>query len=255
MNRGIVDLRLAQVPKTPTLAVNVDRTLASEVGVKQSDVASDLLVSLSSNNQTAPNYWLDTKSGVNYPILVQTPQYNMDTVNQLDNTPLVPTSVTPTVENTQILGNIAQVTRTYTPTNITHYNISPSYDVLMSVQGTDLGTAAKEVQRIVDQYTPKLPRGSLIHVRGQVQSMHDSFFGLGEGLIFAVVLVYLLMVINFQSWVDPFIILMALPRCVVWDSLDALGDGHDDQRAGADGGDHEHRRGDGKFDSDDYVCQ
>jgi multidrug efflux pump subunit AcrB len=208
---GIVDLRLGQVPKTPTLAVNVDRTLASEVGVKQSDVASDLLVSLSSNSQTAPNYWLDTVHGVNYPILVQTPQYNVDTINQLDNTPIVPTSVTPTVANTQILGNVAQVERTYTPTNITHYNISPSYDVLMSVQGTDLGTAAKEVQRIVDQYTPKLPRGSLIHVRGQVQSMHDSFFGLGEGLIFAVVLVYLLMVVNFQSWVDPFIILMALP--------------------------------------------
>jgi len=208
---GIVDLRLGQVPKTPTLAVNVDRTLASEVGVKQTDVASDLLVSLSSSNQTAPNYWLDTKSGVNYPILVQTPQYDMDTVNRLDNTPVTPTSVTPTVENTQILGNIAQVTRTYTPTNITHYNISPSYDVLMSVQGTDLGNAAKEVQRIVDQYTPKLPRGSLIHVRGQVQSMHDSFLGLGEGLIFAVVLVYLLMVVNFQSWIDPFIILMALP--------------------------------------------
>jgi multidrug efflux pump subunit AcrB len=208
---GIVDLRLQQVPKTPTFAVNVDRTLASQVGVKQTDVASDLLVSLSSNNQTAPNYWLDTKNGVNYNIEVQTPQYKMDSINDLTNTPIVPTTGTPTVDQTQILGNIAQVSRTYTPTNITHYNISPSYDVLMSVDGTDLGRAAKTVNNIVEQYRAKLPRGSLITVRGQVQSMHDSFFGLGEGLIFAVVLVYLLMVVNFQSWMDPFIILMALP--------------------------------------------
>jgi multidrug efflux pump subunit AcrB len=148
---------------------------------------------------------------VNYNIAVQTPQYRMDTVNDLDNTPIVPTSGTPTVQDTQLLGNIARVTRTYTPTNITHYNISPSYDVLMSVQGMDLGRAAKSVNRIVEQFRRKLPRGSLITVRGQVQSMHDSFLGLGEGLIFAVVLVYLLMVVNFQSWIDPFIILMALP--------------------------------------------
>jgi multidrug efflux pump subunit AcrB len=208
---GIADLRLQQVPRTPTLAVNVDRTLASQVGVQQADVASDLLVSLSSNNQTAPNYWLDPKSGVNYNIAVQTPQYQMDTMNDLENTPIVPTTGAPTVQDTQILGNIAQVQRTYTATNITHYNVFPCFDVLMSAYGTDLGRAAKAVNSVVDQYRGQLPRGSVITVRGQVKSMHDSFVGLGEGLIFAVVLVYLLMVINFQSWIDPFIILMALP--------------------------------------------
>jgi multidrug efflux pump subunit AcrB len=208
---GIVDLRLQQVPRTPTLGVEVDRTLASQVGVKQADVASDLLVSLSSNNQTAPNYWLDTKNGVNYNIEVQTPQYKMNSVGDLDNTPIVPTAGTPSVQDTQVLGNIARLHRTYIPTNITHYNISPSYDVLMGVDGTDLGRAATTVNRIVDQFRPQLPRGSLITVRGQVKSMSDSFLGLGGGLIFAVVLVYLLMVVNFQSWIDPFIILMALP--------------------------------------------
>ncbi len=209
---GIVDVRLQQVPRTPDLRVNVDRTRASLVGVSQQAVGSDLLVSLSSSGQAAPNYWVNPENGFEYSILVQTPQYQMDTLNDLNNTPIVPTSLVPTPENTQLLSNVASVYRGFSPTNVTHYDgIKPTRDVLLGVQGLDLGTAAKEVEQIKDKYEKKLPRGSEITVRGQVLSMQQSFTGLSEGLIFAIVLVYLLMVINFQSWIDPLIILMALP--------------------------------------------
>ena len=207
---GIVDVRMQQVPQTPDIRVNVDRTLASEAGVTQQAVAGDLLVSLSSSNQTAPNYWLSS-NGVNYSIYVQTPQYRVDTVNQLDNTPITPTNVPATPANTQLLGNLATTTREVSPTNITHYDIKNTRDVLMNVSGVDLGTAAAEVNAIVARYAKNKPLGSTIVVRGQVQSMADSFSGLELGLVFAIMLVYLLMVINFQSWLDPLIILMALP--------------------------------------------
>ncbi|HVX86020.1 MAG TPA: efflux RND transporter permease subunit [Phycisphaerae bacterium] len=208
---GIVDLRMAQVTRTPDIRVNVDRTLASQLGVTQRDVASDLLVSLSSSNQVAPNFWLNPETGINYSIYVQTPQYHMNTLNDLDNTPIVPTGLTATPENTQLLSNLAYTSRGYSPTNITHYNPSPTYDVLLGVQGTDLGSAAKAIRDIVAKYQSNLPPGTKIVLRGQVQSMSESFTALGFGLIFAVLLVYLLMVINFQSWLDPLIILMALP--------------------------------------------
>ncbi len=208
---GVVDVRMQQVARTPDIRVAVDRTLASEAGVKEQDVAQDLLISLSSSNQTAPNYWLNPGSGVNESIYVQTPQYRMDTVNALENTPIVPTSIAATPDNTQLLVNLATISRQVTPTNITHYDIKTTRDVLMAVQGTDLASAAAGIQKVVNQYKAKLPVGSFITVRGQVQSMHDSFTGLATGMVFAVVLVYLLMVINFQSWLDPLIILMALP--------------------------------------------
>ena len=208
---GVVDVRMQQVSQTPDIRVVVDRVLASEAGVKQTDVAQDLLISLSSSNQTAPNYWLNPASGVNESIYVQTPQYRMDTINDLENTPIVPTSLVPTPENTQLLANLATTARQVSATNITHYDIKTTRDILMAVQGTDLKTAANEIQKVVDKYQSKLPPGSFMTVRGQVQSMHDSFTGLSYGMVFAVVLVYLLMVINFQSWLDPLIILMALP--------------------------------------------
>ncbi len=207
---GIVDVRMQQVPNAPDIRVNVDRTLASEAGVTQQSVASDMLISLSSSAQTAPNYWLGS-NGVNYSIYVQTPQYKSDTVNDLEDIPVTPTNVTPTYANTQLLGNLATITRETSPTNITHYDIKNTRDVLAGVQGTDLWTAKDRIQEIVDRDTRDKPPGTSVQIRGQVQSMTDSFFGLGEGLIFAVVLVYLLMVVNFQSWLDPFIILMALP--------------------------------------------
>ncbi len=208
---GVVDVRMQQVPRTPDLRVNVDRTLASEVGVQQKDVASDLLVSLSSSSQVAPNFWLNPQNGVDYTIFVQTPQYRVDTMSALENTPVVPTGGSLTSSDTQLLSNLAEMRRGVSPTNITHYNIAPSRDVLMGVAGLDLGSTADRIDQVVAKYRKELPKGVQMAVRGQVQSMRDSFTGLGFGLIFAVVLVYLLMVINFQSWIDPLIILMALP--------------------------------------------
>lgn len=208
---GVVDVRLQQVPTTPDVRVTVDRTLASQLGVTQQDVASDLLISLSSSNQTAPNFWVNPQNGVVYSIYVQTPQYHMDTLNEIDNTPVVPTSIVATASNTQLLSNMAVSTRGASATNITHYNTKSTFDVLMNVQGTDLGSASAKINRVVENYRKLLPRGAQISLRGQVQSMSDSFTGLAYGLIFAIVLVYLLMVINFQSWLDPLIILMALP--------------------------------------------
>jgi multidrug efflux pump subunit AcrB len=208
------------VPLTPDLRVNVDRTLADQLGVRQTDVASDLLVSLSSNNQTAPNFWLNPLNGVNYSIFVQTPQHNIASINDLLNTPVVPTQAGAIVNAvaagasgnaTQLLGNLAGVARGASATNITHYDISPTVDVLLGVQGADLGSVAKLVSQVIAKYQKQLPRGSTITLRGQIQSMQSSFTGLAFGLVFAVVLVYLLMAINFQSWIDPFIILMALP--------------------------------------------
>ena len=211
---GIVDIHLAQVPKTPDLHINVDRTLASLLGLSQRDVASDLLISLSSSNQTAPNFWIDPNNGVQYSIYVQTPQYNINTMNDLENTPVVPTSGITRPENAQLLVNLATTERGFSPTNITHYNIRPTFDVQMSVQGTDLGSAGRAIEGIVNKYRGDMKGGSRMNLLGQIQSMNASFSGLGYGLIFAVVLVYLLMVINFQSWLDPLIILMALPGAI-----------------------------------------
>ncbi len=210
---GIVDVRLRQVPRTPDVRVNVDRTLASQLGVTQREVASDLLISLSSSNQTAPNYWLNPQNGVNYSIFVQTPQHRIDSIDDLKKTPIVP-SVASAGDNTQLLGNLASTTRGVSPTNVTHYNILPTFDVLLSVENTDLGTAAGRIQDVIDRYTKDLPKDTKITLRGQIESMNSSFLGLAGGMVFAVLLVYLLMVINFQSWLDPLIILMALPGAV-----------------------------------------
>jgi multidrug efflux pump subunit AcrB len=205
---GAADLRMGQVTDMPDIRVNVDRTMADQLGMTQKDIATDMLISLSGTAQQGINFWLNPKNAVNYTILVQTPQYRNGSINAIETTPITPNN--PAMQS-QLLGNMASIDRGITPTNATHYNISPTYDVMMGVAGTDLGSVAAGVQKVVDQYQKVLPRGSKIVLRGQVESMRSSFVGLGYGLIFAVVLVYLLMVINFQSWIDPLIILMALP--------------------------------------------
>jgi multidrug efflux pump subunit AcrB len=203
---GAVDARLQQVPRTPDLRVAVDRTLAQGAGLTQSDVASDLLISLSSSNQTAPNFWLNPKNAVSYSVFVQTPEYRMDSLGKLNGTPIANAGAA-----TQLLGSLATVGHGTTPANVTHYDISPTYDVLIGVADRDLGGVADDVRAVVARHQKELPRGSTLTLRGQVESMRASFGGLAYGLVFAILLVYLLMVINFQSWVDPLIILMALP--------------------------------------------
>jgi multidrug efflux pump subunit AcrB len=213
--RGAVDVHLAQVVSEPELRLDVDRTEASQSGTTQRDIANDTLVSLSSSGQVAPNFWLDRKKGVQYLVAVQTPQYQVDTIAALKATP-VHLSGSP---EPQTLGNLATIQRDATPVNVTHYNALSTFDVQANVQGVDLGSVSDSVDRIVQATRKSLPRGTTIVVRGQVESMNASFRGLSYGIVAAIVLVYLLMVVNFQSWLDPLIILMALPGAlagIVW---------------------------------------
>lgn len=204
---GLVDVRIRQITDAPELRVDVDRVMASEVNLTQQEAARSLLVSLSSSFQGTPNFWVNTKNGVNYRVAVQTPQSNIDSVEALLNTP-VTSATTP---QPQLLANLADVHRGESTGLISHYNVQTVYEVTASVQDTDLGTASTEVKKMVEEARGTLPKGSTIAIRGQVESMDDSFTNLGFGLAFAVVLVYFLMVVNFQSWTDPLIILTALP--------------------------------------------
>jgi multidrug efflux pump subunit AcrB len=204
---GAADVHLAQVVRQPELRIDVDRTMASSFGLQQVDVANDVLVSLSSSTQVSPSYWLDQKYGVQYLVAVQTPQYANNSIRALDSTPLSRGGTAAP----QLLSNVAAVTRTAGPANVTHYNATRTYDVQANVDGADLGSVAAAIERIVDARRPTLPRGCIIRMKGQAESMDSSFRGLALGVVFAVLLVYLLMVVNFQSWLDPFVILMALP--------------------------------------------
>jgi multidrug efflux pump subunit AcrB len=208
---GIVDVHMHQVPETPDLRVNVDRVMANQMGLSERDVASEVLISLSSSNQTSPSFWLNPKSGVNYGIYVQTPERDVGSIRELEGIPIYPPPASPAAGKPQLLSNLAKIDHGSSATNVTHYNIMRTTDILMGVQGTDLGTAADRINALVQRYRDKLPTGSTIVLRGQIESLHTSFSGLAYGLIFAVLLVYLIMVINFQSWLDPLIILMALP--------------------------------------------
>jgi multidrug efflux pump subunit AcrB len=212
---GAVDVHLAQVSKVPSVRIDVDRVEAQQLGLAERDVASDLLVSLASSGTVAPSYWLD-KRGVQYLVAVQTPQYAIDSLDALRATPIS----TATADNKiQTVGNLAQVSRTLVPANITHYNVARTFDVQANVDGTDLGEVSDHINAIVGDMTAHAPTGTRIVVKGQAESMNSSFSGLESGLLFAVLLVYLIMVVNFQSWLDPFIILMAIPGAlagIVW---------------------------------------
>jgi CzcA family heavy metal efflux pump len=212
---GAVDVHLHQVVNTPSLLVNVDRSRAAELGLTQRDVANNVLVSLSSSAVVSPNYWSDPRTGITYPVVVQTPQSRVDSVNTLMNTSVTQATAGPQ----QLLSNLATLERREVPAVISHANVQPVFDIYANVQERDLGSVAAAVQRIAAELRPKLPPGHTIAVRGQVESMSSAFVRLGLGLIFAVLLVYLLMVVNFQSWLDPFIIITALPAgfCgIVW---------------------------------------
>jgi multidrug efflux pump subunit AcrB len=204
---GAVDVHLHQPLDVPEFRVNVDRTKASELGLTQNDVASSVLVSLSGTAQVAPNYWLNPRNGVNYRVIVQTPQHALDSIEKLGSTPIQARNG----RDLQLLGNLATAERRSGAAVVNHYNVQPVVDIYAAVEGRDLAGVSREVDRIIEQIRPTLPRGTTIQVRGQVESMKNSFTGLAGGLVIAILLVYFLMVVNFQSWLDPFIIAMALP--------------------------------------------
>jgi multidrug efflux pump subunit AcrB len=212
---GAADVHINQVVYSPELQVNVDRTRSQLVGLTESSVASSMLFALSGSGQASPNYWLNPQNGVNYQVVVQTPQYKMDSVDALRSIPITSGATTinaggPTAVPQQ-LNNLAVVKHESSPAITNHYNVQPVFDIFVNTQGRDLGGVSKDIDKVLDKYRDHLPRGATLTVRGQVKSMYESFTGLGLGMIFAVLLVYLLMVVNFQSWLDPFIILTALP--------------------------------------------
>ncbi|MGJ5818129.1 efflux RND transporter permease subunit [Paludibaculum fermentans] len=204
---GAVDVFVRQQVDYPTVQVNVDRLRAGEAGLTQRDVANSLLISLSSSGQVAPNQWLNPANGVNYQVAVQTPQIKVDTFDAMKRTPITALSG----GSKQLLDNLAALRRTTSTAIINHYDVQPVLDVYASPDRRDLGAFAADVQRVIDRMRPSLPRGSTIDIRGQIDTMQRSFTRLGIGMVFAIILVYLLMAVNFQSWVDPFIILTALP--------------------------------------------
>ena len=212
---GIVDLRIQQTFDQPKLHIEVDRTKAQQIGFSARDVATNVLISLSGSFQTTPNYWLDTRTGVSYSIAAQTPQYRVDSLQDLENIPVTG----PGTRQNAIMASVASFSRGSEMAVVSHYNIKPVIDIFGAVQGRDLGGLAREIQPIIDKSKKDLPKGSQLIVRGQILTMNSSFSGLLWGLAFSIVLVYLLIVVNFQSWLDPFIILMALPGAlagIVW---------------------------------------
>jgi multidrug efflux pump subunit AcrB len=224
---GAVDFRIQQAYDYPKFQVDVDRTKAQELGLTQQSVASNLLVSLSGSFQTSPSFWTDPKSGTMYNVATQTPQPRLESINALQTTPLSAGqgSAAGGVNgsfagaNSQLLANVATIHRTTAPSVVSHYNAQTVFDIYGTTQGTDLGFMAAQIQKILQDTQKHVPKGAQVAVRGQVQTMTESFTGLLLGLLGAVVLVYLLIVVNFQSWLDPFIIITALPAAlagIVW---------------------------------------
>ncbi|MBU6367607.1 MAG: efflux RND transporter permease subunit, partial [Gemmatimonadetes bacterium] len=226
---GAVDVHLQQRANAPELAVSIDRVRAAGLGLTQREVASDLLVSLASSGQTAPNVWLNPQNGVQYSVNVQTPQYRVGSLEAIQATPVLGAVGTapPTAPlTTPLLANVATVTRRSALASINHHDVVPVFNVYANVQDRDLGGVAADMQAVLDSLSPTLPKGTTLTIRGQAAAMRVAYQGLAGGLVLAVVLVYLIMVINFQSWTDPLIIASALPVAlagVAW-ALFACGD-------------------------------
>jgi CzcA family heavy metal efflux pump len=212
---GIADLRIQQILDYPQINVDVDRTLAEEVGLTQRDVANSLLVTLSGSAQVQPNFWLNTENGVSYPIVAQMPQYRIDSISDLSNIPITSESS----KTSQFLGGLARISAAPSAGVVSHYNVQPVIDIYGATQGRDLGAVSNDIQKIIRETKKAVPRGSYVALRGQVQTMNSAYNQLYLGLLGAIVLIYLVIVINFQSWTDPFIIITALPAAlagIVW---------------------------------------
>lgn len=216
--RGVEDVHVHQVLNVPKLHVAVDQTRARELGLTQQDVANSVLVSLAGSGQVQPNYWVDPRMGISYLVETRTPVYKFDSVDAINYLPLS----TQQSSQTQLLSNVATIERGVTAEAANHVNVQPTFDVYANVQNRDLGSVAGEINKVLERYRSQLQPGNTLLMRGQVESMESAFFRLGLGLVFAAVLVYLLMVVNFQSWLDPFIIITALPGAfvgIVWSLL------------------------------------
>ncbi len=212
---GAADVRIRQVMDEPQIFFSVDRDRAQQVGLTQQSIAQAMLVSLSGSFQTAPNFWLDPSNGVNYSVFVQTPQYKLTNLAELAQTPVTSSAAgTNTTVTPQLFGNLATTARRAVPAVVNHYNIQQSFDVYADPEGRDLGGLASDVDRLIDDMRAKLPRGSSIVLRGQVQSMRSSFSGLIGGVLAALVLVFIILMVNFQTFLDPLVIIMALPGAV-----------------------------------------
>jgi multidrug efflux pump subunit AcrB len=239
---GTADLHIQQPLNSPHFVIDVNRSKAQDIGLTQRDVAGSLLVSTSGSFQTSPTYWLDPRNGVSYIIAAQTPQYQLQSLPDLQSIPLTTSSsaattapspflsvgastltpvttgavpaIVPGEQPIQILGNVASLERGAEPATVSHYNIAPSFDIYGNVVNSDLRSVSDKIAAIVEQHRKDLPRGSQVVVRGQVQTMNSSFIGLTSGLLFSILLVYLLIVVNFQSWLDPFMIVAALPAAL-----------------------------------------
>jgi multidrug efflux pump subunit AcrB len=203
---GAVDVHVKQITDAPRIMIDTDRAIAQQSGLTAQNIAGSLSVSLAGSGVTGTNYWLNYTNGVTYQVVSQTQQYRVGSMDELTRTPIATPGTAP-----QLISNLATFSRTTTPLSLNHYNVQPVFDVSANVQGTDLGSVSDAVDKIVAKYTGKIAKASSITVRGQVQSMRQAFFEMALGIGFAVLLVYFLMVVNFQSWLDPFIILMALP--------------------------------------------
>jgi multidrug efflux pump subunit AcrB len=212
---GVVDARIAQSHANPTFNVDVDRTRAQLVGISESDVTNSMVVNLAGSSQVAPTFWLNNANGISYPIVMQTPQYSLDSLAALQNLPITARGG----GTSQILGGLATVQRTSTNEVVSQYNIQPMVEIFATTQDRDLGAVSNDILKIVHDNASTLPKGSTVALLGQVQTMNSAFTGMLFGLLGAVVLIYLLIVVNFQSWADPFVIVTALPAAlagIVW---------------------------------------
>ena len=210
---GLVDVRIQQAANQPELRVDVNRTRARELGLAQRDVATNLLVSLSGSLQTAPNFWVNPGNNVSYPLVVQVPQHRLDTLNDLQN---IPVGTEPNAASRALLlGSVAEVSRGQGEAVVSHYDVQPTIDIFGSTQAHDLGNVAHDIDKVLKETAKDVPKGSFVVMRGQVEAMNDSYSGLLFGLLGAIVLIYLLIVVNFQSWLDPFVIITALPAALV----------------------------------------
>ena len=212
---GAADVHIHQVVDMPEMRINVDRERAEGFGLTQKDIANSLLISLSSSAQAFPNFWLDPKNGVSYPVVVQTPQRQLNSVDALEQTGLKGSGSDPA----ELLSNLSVMRRQKTPEVINHYNVQPTYDIYANVQDRDLGGVAADINKVLKQMQAHAPAGTTLVMRGQVESMNTSFTGLGIGLVFSIIFIYMLLVVNFQSMIDPLIIITALPGAlcgIVW---------------------------------------